>query len=501
MALRIQFAIILILTSGYPVFAAPGDLLWTYETGDIIYSSPAVDDAGNIYFGCEDGNVYCLTPEGAQKWAYPVGDWVDSTPAISPQGILYVGAWDNFFYALNTDDGSLIWKYETDSLIVSSPALDTNGNIYFGSSDGFFYSLAPDGTLRWEQVFLDELDSSPAINQAGIYFGCADGSFHALNLDGTIKWTFAVQTTNPLVDPRIISSPAIGGDGALYFGAGDGYLYCLNPDGSLRWRYAAEGTVDTSPAIDIDGTIYIADRKGWMHAINPLTGTDYWKREIGDVFYCSPAVGSNNSIYIASFIGNYTSRIYSINTVSGENLWTYDVNHLVDSSPLLTSDGMLLIGSHDKTLYAFDAVNGPALSPWPQFGQNPQRTGNPLEIKISEDPPPPPTPYEVAKAFFPGSEDRENEWIWIDWLGALEVSSFPLAWHNMHGWLTFAGDGGENIWFWDGYLGWLFTTPQWYPFLYSSREISWHWYAPDTTNPRWIYNYSSNEWEYIDRNE
>ena len=43
----------------YALNTANGDILWTYTTGDSIYSSPAVVD-GAVYIGSEDGKVYAL---------------------------------------------------------------------------------------------------------------------------------------------------------------------------------------------------------------------------------------------------------------------------------------------------------------------------------------------------------------------------------------------------------------------------------------------------------
>jgi len=42
--------------------------LWSYQTGDPVYSSPAVAD-GVMYVGSNDGNVYAFdSTTGALKW-------------------------------------------------------------------------------------------------------------------------------------------------------------------------------------------------------------------------------------------------------------------------------------------------------------------------------------------------------------------------------------------------------------------------------------------------
>ena len=48
----------------------------------------------------------------------------------------------------------------------------------------------------------------------------------------------------------------------------------------------------------------------------------------------------------------------------------------VISSPAIGSDGTLYVGSVDYKLYAIKTDSkGPAKSPWPMRGQNPQHTG------------------------------------------------------------------------------------------------------------------------------
>ena len=44
-------------------------------------------------------------------------------------------------------------------------------------------------------------------------------------------------------------------------GSEDYYLYAINPDGLLKWKYKTDGEIYSSPAIGSDGTIYVGS---WM---------------------------------------------------------------------------------------------------------------------------------------------------------------------------------------------------------------------------------------------
>ena len=73
---------------------------WKFATSGATGGAPVVGSDGSIYFGCDDFHVYALTPAGKLKWSYVTGDVVESTPAVYG-GVVYVGSKDGVLYALN----------------------------------------------------------------------------------------------------------------------------------------------------------------------------------------------------------------------------------------------------------------------------------------------------------------------------------------------------------------------------------------------------------------
>ncbi len=60
----------------------------------------------------------------------------------------------------------------------------------------------------------------------------------------------------------------------------------------------------------------------------------------------------------------------------GTPIWEFKTENYVSSSPAIGSDGTVYVGSEDDKLYAIKTDSkGPAKSPWPMRGQNPQHTG------------------------------------------------------------------------------------------------------------------------------
>ena len=102
--------------------------------------------------------------------------------------------------------------------------------------------------------------------------------------------------------------------------------------------------------------------------------TPIWEFETGDQVPSSPAIGSDDTIYVGSSYPN--KKLYAINGKTGVKLWEFETGDRVFSSPAIGSDGTVYVGSYDKKLYAIKTDStGLAKSPWPMRGQNPQHTG------------------------------------------------------------------------------------------------------------------------------
>ena len=122
-----------------PSTVASIDVDWSFATGNVVTSSPAVAK-GVVYVGSIDHNVYALKAStGAKLWSFTAGAEVYSSPAIA-NGVVYVGSYDHNVYALNASTGAMLWSFATGSSVVSSPAI-ADGVVYVGSLDGNVYAF------------------------------------------------------------------------------------------------------------------------------------------------------------------------------------------------------------------------------------------------------------------------------------------------------------------------------------------------------------------------
>lgn len=344
--------------SGQSTYKGPNTNVtkWIYHTGKGIYSSPAIDSKGVIYFGSADGNLYALNSKGVKLWNFTTSGEVSTTPAIDDEGVLYFGSSD--FYALYPN-GTEKWKFPVGNYIISSAAIDNEtGNIYFGSYDGYLYALSPTGTLLWKFDTGRPVLSSPAIGSDGTIYLYGDykdpsetnyGALYAINPTGTEKWKFLTE--------YCLSSPCIGSDGTIYIASQYtdftvyeqyGVLYAVNPSGTQNWNYtmSLNNMITSSPAIASDGTIYIGTDEG-IYALKS-DGTKKWSYSVPDLISSTETIGSDGTIYF----GTQLNKLFAMNP-DGTVKWTYSVNEKeIYNSPSIAADGTIYFGGWNGNLYA-----------------------------------------------------------------------------------------------------------------------------------------------------
>jgi outer membrane protein assembly factor BamB len=376
-------ALVLCILGSSPLLAqVDGTVKWGYETGNPVYSSPAIGADGTIYVGSTDFNLHAINPNGTLKWKYATGNEIVSSPAIGVDGTIYVGSYDGYLYAVNPD-GILKWKYQTADVIECSPAIGVDGTIYLGSYNGSFHAINPDGTQKW--IFNPGYGqpfawTSPAIGSDGtIYTVSYDGNLYAINPNGTVRWQFpAILFWSP--------SPAIGADGTIYAGCYLNYIHAINPDGTLKWKFTTGGPMQSSPAIGTDGTIYIGSDDHNLYAIKP-DGTLKWQYQTGGAIKVSAAIGADGTI----FVGSYDANFYAINP-DGTLKWTHAFTGYANtfSSPAIGTDGTVYVEGDASYIYALSSsCGGLANTPWPKYHHDSQGTGrvvvNRAPVAICQD--------------------------------------------------------------------------------------------------------------------
>ena len=441
--------------------ALTAELKWSYVTSDYIGSSPAIGKNGRIYVGSNDVSFYCLESTGSLAWSFRTATGVQvgqSSPAIDTAGDVYFGAVIGtplYIYGLNSN-GSLKWTFHPSDAVSSSPSIGSGSVIHIGSSDSRLYTINSDGTFSWTYESADVIASSPAIGGAGtVYIGSDDNSLYTINADGSLYWSY---TTGD----AIVSSPAIADGGRIYLCSVDKSIYALESTGSFIWSYTAGGALQSSSAIASDGRLFVGSLDNNLYALN-TNGTLFWTFATGGGIFSSPALSSAADVYV----GSRDNKAYCL-SAAGALRWSYLTGDDVDSSPAIGSDGTIYVGSDDNTIYAISGETATPTStptgPTPTVTSTPTQTPT-LTPTITNTPTRTPTPYapwpmfhhdveHTGRSAFTGALTADFAWSYVT---GGDIDSSPSIGSDGE---MYAGSAGGNFFCLNssGALKWSYAT-------------------------------------------
>jgi outer membrane protein assembly factor BamB len=317
-----------------------------------ISGSPVVRQDGAVLVGAQDVKLYCLKPDlGSLAWAADLtscGSTIYySTPALDDSGNIYITT-DRRLVKIDSV-GTVLWSWPSNNSLTirHSPVIGRDGKIYFACYSDSLYALTPEGALAWARPLANSVNSAPAIDLDGNILiattrGTAPWHLRCYDSSGGTRWSHVLDAEAEF------ATPAVGSDGTIYVGAGR-YLYAIRSDGALEWRDSLAAMVQSCPAVANESTLYVV-AGARLYCI----GTDSvvrWRRSIGGSNYCSPAVDAAGNVYVGSANGA-TSVFYCIgpdsvardsHALSG-NIW---------SSPAIGESGRVYVGCTNDNLYLF----------------------------------------------------------------------------------------------------------------------------------------------------
>jgi outer membrane protein assembly factor BamB len=321
-------------------------LIWIYNTGDDIKSSPVI--AGQtIYIGSDDDTLYALDLQtGKLQWGASAGSAIEAPPLVLDDRVIVgaldgavrtfeagtghliwtydtgqqimgsanwaggsrklgkriiIGSYDHQIHCLNAESGKLVWAYNTDNFINGAPAVDQT-RIVFGGCDALLHLVSIHRGKKIGQIDLGSyIAGSPAVENGFAYVGHYGNQVACVDLSRkAIVWTFGDEDTGA----PFFSSPAIGETGVLIGSRDETVYYVHKKTGRLLWKFRTQNEVDSSPVICGDKAV-VCSCDGWIYLLAMKDGRELWSYEIGEAITGSPAVADGWLV-----IGAEDGRVY-----------------------------------------------------------------------------------------------------------------------------------------------------------------------------------------------
>ena len=324
-------------------------LLWKFQTGAEVKSSPVIYE-GRVFVGSCDANVYALDLRTGEKvWAYVTGDAVEAAPCAA-DGSVFAGSADGILYALHAETGQLLWKYETEGQILGAPnwmrsVEEPNLRILIGSYDNQVHCVdANNGQAVWVYETDSYVNGSPAVDQDWCVFGGCDAFIYVVSLaDGA--------TVAQIDSGSYIAASAAFLDGQVYVGNYENVFIRADVDANaIVWEYEqGDAPFFSSPALDEEVVVF-GGRDERVHCVRREDGKQVWTfKTLGEV-NSSPALCGDKIV-----VGSDDGRLYLLARGDGKLLWSYETGQPITSSPAV-AHGLVVVGCDDGYVYAFGST-------------------------------------------------------------------------------------------------------------------------------------------------
>lgn len=356
-----------------------------------------------------------------EVWEVEGLNGMSATPAVV-DGVVYFGDWDGVARAVDAETGEERWSTELDGgPIMSSVTIDGDA-AYVTTSQTLYRLDRASGDVVWEAVSSDHglaiSPASPVVAEGLVLQGTASGelmvpvedysfrgSVAAFDAEtGEERWRTWFTTGDATAGNGVgvWSTPSVDLERGLAFvGTGNTYeppastlsdsIIALRLDtGEVAWSRqftypdvwstghsdagGVDGDVGAGPNLwSADGRDLVGagDKVGVYHALDRDTGEVVWETEMTEGSVLGGVIGTSahgdGRIFVGSNVGTEegnmptgTAQVLALDDGSGEVLWRADVSGAIYAS-IAAVPGVVLVGTTEGTMHAFDAVTGDEL--------------------------------------------------------------------------------------------------------------------------------------------
>ena len=270
---------------------------------------------------------------GDEIWSVEIAEntHIYESPSVV-DGVLYISDSRRVVYAIDADNGNTLWTRDDEAHPLARSFTTVRGDVVYvttGSdanlNNGWIRALsADDGEMLWEYETVNPVRmSNPVIKDGTVYTGDFVGDIYSVDAEtGEEKWVFDSSHT------RVHASPTVH-DGVVY---------------------APIAQVALGDEADLE------HYEGFLYAIDAETGDEIWHIDYMDHTETFGAA-SSPTVYDGDLFIGMGREIASVNIETGSVNWIVETDAFIDSAPTI-ADGVVVVGSRDRYIYALDANNG-----------------------------------------------------------------------------------------------------------------------------------------------
>ena len=294
----------------YALNAKTGKLEWKYNAGAEILTSAAVWK-DRILFGDGHGKFHALTPQGQELWSVDIGAAVYSSPVVDDEGNVFFGNQAAELCAVRAETGQILWKNKDARQSIESQPFVHGGAVLYGAWDGYLYAAdRKTGKTLWKSPgpknqktvnrYYAPADNGPVAVGGRIYI--ADRGYIAGEYSESGDFIKRISADCAALTPSVDRK-------ALYLRGLKTPLLKLGLDGKELWNSnVVLGRIPVSPT-EKDGFVYACSNSGRLSAVDAKTGKTAWDYQVSPQLYVMSGVGAAEGVVFTSGLDGWVTAI------------------------------------------------------------------------------------------------------------------------------------------------------------------------------------------------
>ncbi len=341
-------------------------------SGAVVALEHSIESMSSTEIDVASREVATATPHRNDRAVTPVGApevtrKLRKGPLVGLLGLVVVAA-VGIWWVLSPRDALAeapqpVWQFETRSALASKPVVGSDTLVLGATTTNKIHAIdTSDGTERWEFETGGSVQAAGAIEDGVVYIGSFDGSMYAIDVvSGRLIWEAPVGA-------EVTGGSLVDGD-RVFVGADDGAFVALDrTTGEELWRQDTGnewGTkLNSNPQMaELEGVpvVIVGSTNGTLFAFDPATGDEQLSVSLeGGIWFSTPLVldredDTGQEVWIGTSTegGGFLNRIVLDTAV----VTTFSTGGGVGTKPVLTNDGLIVVGNDVGELFAVDRVS------------------------------------------------------------------------------------------------------------------------------------------------